>query len=105
MTESERNERKAIKEQHKKLLENFNRLSKQNNSLSKQGDKSDALKMEIKTLKQANHALNNEIDQLKNAEQPSFLSDSIKWFLIGGGVLLLGIIIGKSVRGKKSYGY
>ncbi|MBW2614213.1 MAG: TIGR04211 family SH3 domain-containing protein [Deltaproteobacteria bacterium] len=96
---------KQLKKQHKKLLDDFNRLSRQNASLSKQSDSSEALSAEIKRLKQANQALAQEIDQIKIAGKPSSLSNSIKWFLTGGGVLLLGIILGKSVRRKKGYGY
>jgi SH3 domain protein len=98
-------ELKDLKNSHKKLRDDFNRLSKQNENLTKDSGGSEALNQEIKSLKQANQALNQEIDQLKTAGQPTMLSDGIKWFLIGGGVLLLGIILGRSARKKSRYGY
>ena len=94
-----------MKNQHKKLQDDFKKLSKQNDSISKQTDGSEALNLEIKRLQQANLALNQEIDQIKTDCQPFMLSGGVKWFLIGGGVLLLGIILGRSVRRKNSYGY
>lgn len=98
-------ELKQMKKQHIKLQDDFTHLSKQNNSLSNQKDGSEALNLEIKKLQQANLALNQEIDQLKTNEQPSMLSGGVKWFLTGGGVLLLGLILGRSVRRKNPYGY
>jgi len=98
-------ELKEMKTLHKKLQDDFNKLSKQNDSLSKQTDGSEALNLEIKKLQQANQALIKEIDQTKTAGQPSMLSGGVKWFLTGGGVLLLGIILGRSVRRKNPYGY
>jgi len=100
-----RSELKQMKNQHKKLQDDFNKLSKQNDSLSKQNDGSEALNLEIKRLQQANLALNQEIDQIKANGQSSMLSGGVKWFLIGGGVLLLGIILGRSVRRKNPYAY
>jgi SH3 domain protein len=100
-----RAELKQMKNQHKKLQDDFNKLSKQKDSLSKQNDGSEALNLEIKRLQQANLALNQEIDQIKTNGQPSMLSGGVKWFLIGGGVLLLGILLGRSVRRKNPYSY
>jgi SH3 domain protein len=100
-----RAELKQMKNQHKKLRDDFNKLSKQNDSLSKPNDGSETLNLEIKRLQQANLALNQEIDQIKTNGQPSMLSGGVKWFLTGGGVLLLGIILGRSVRRKNPYSY
>lgn len=99
-------ELKDMKSRYKKLQNDFTLLSKQNNSLAKQTDGSAALNQEIKRLQQANKALNQEIDQTKAIEEePLLLSGGVKWFLTGGGVLLLGIILGRSVRRKNPYSY
>lgn len=100
-----RAELKQMKNQHMKLQDDFTNLSKQKDSLSKQMDGSASLNLEIKRLQQANLVLNQEIDQIKTNGQPSMLSGGVKWFLIGGGVLLLGIILGRSVRRKNPYSY
>ncbi|MEN8246120.1 MAG: TIGR04211 family SH3 domain-containing protein [Thermodesulfobacteriota bacterium] len=100
-----RTELKEIKDRNKKLQADVNRISEQNATLSQQDTGSDALKNEIKTLRQTNRALTQEINQMETAEQPSMLPSAIKWFLTGGGVLLLGLFLGRSVPRKNPYGY
>ena len=51
----------------------------------------------MKKLQQANQTLNQEMEQMKSADQSSMLASAIKWFLAGGGVLLLGLLLGRSV--------
>ena len=100
-----RTELKELKNRNEKLQADVNRLSKQNKSLSKEDDGSDTLKKEIVRLQQANQALNQELNQMETNGQPSTLSSGIKWFFAGGGVLLLGLLLGKSVPRKNPYGY
>lgn len=98
-------ELKEIKGRNKKLQADVNRVSEQNATLSQQDTGSDALKKEIKSLRQTNQALTQEINQKETAAQPSMLPSAIKWFLTGGGVLLLGLFLGRSVPRKNPYGY
>ena len=100
-----RTELKEIKDRNKKLQADVNRISKQNATLSQQDTGADALKKEIKRLRQTNQALTQEINQKETAAQPSMLPSAIKWFLTGGGVLLLGLFLGRSVPRKNPYGY
>jgi len=51
----------------------------------------------------------NKTLKAKIATQPNnpapMLSGNMKWFLIGGGVLLFGFLIGRSIKTKRSYRY
>ena len=98
-------ELKESKTQNKKLQADIGQLSEANKRLSKQGDGSENLKKEIKRLQQTNQTLNQEIDRMASAEQDSLLPSAVKWFLAGGGVLLLGLILGRLVPRKNPYGY
>ena len=104
-SDAARTELKEIKSDNKKLQAERDKLAEQNANLSKQGNGSDALKKELKRLKQANQALSSELDQRQTIENSSMLTSAIKWFLTGGGVLLLGLILGRSVTRKNPYGY
>lgn len=57
--------------------------------------KNDQLAAELKTKKQKIEALEAKIAD-------AFLSEALKWFLIGAGVLLVGIILGASSKRKRS---
>ena len=98
-------ELKEVKARNKNLQVDVAKLSKETKRLSKQGDGPENLKKEIKRLQEHNQALNREMDQLESADQSSMLSSTVKWFLAGGGVLLLGLILGRSVPRKNHYGY
>ncbi|MCG6911144.1 MAG: TIGR04211 family SH3 domain-containing protein [Deltaproteobacteria bacterium] len=104
-SQATRNELDALKTRYSKLLDDFNSLSKQNAAISEKSDNASALLQEIEQLKQSNQELKKELKSIRQSGQSSMLTSNARWFLIGGGVLLLGIILGKSVRRKKSYGY
>ena len=96
---------KEIRARNKKLQDDVAELSEQNKQVSKQGNGSESLQKEIKRLQQTNQELKKEMDQIESADQSSILSSAIKWFLTGSGVLLLGLILGRSVPRKNPYGY
>jgi SH3 domain protein len=98
-------ELKDVKTRNKQLQTEVGKLTEQNKGLSTKSDGSATLKKEIKSLQRANQELNQQIDQMKSADQSSMLSSAVKWFLAGGGVLLLGLILGRSVPKKNPYGY
>ena len=54
-----------------------------------------------KHLQKENSRLSRNLEQLKENHKGLFKNDMIKWFLAGGGVLLLGWIIGQSISSKK----
>jgi SH3 domain protein len=49
--------------------------------------------------------LSVEVDQLREENESMLYTGVIKWFLAGGGVLLVGIILGKTSRKKKGFSY
>jgi SH3 domain protein len=86
-----RNDLKKTKTRNQQLLKKANDKSDDNKKLT-------VLMEENKTLK------------AKIAAQPTdgtapMLSGNMKWFLIGGGVLLFGFLIGRSIQAKRSYRY
>jgi SH3 domain protein len=46
-----------------------------------------------------------EVDQLRKANENLLFTGAIKWFLAGGGVFLVGLILGKTSRKKKGFTY
>ncbi len=50
-------------------------------------------------------ALKEKVAAQSPTNTTSMLSGNMKWFLIGGGVLLLGFLIGRSIKGKRSHRY
>ncbi len=84
-------ELKQINTKYQKLV----KISKDNASISK----------ELTSLKNENKALNEKFVSQPAIDSPPMLSGNMKWFLIGGGVLLLGFLIGRSIKGKRSYRY
>jgi SH3 domain protein len=60
---------------------------------------------ELASLKKENKVLKDKIASQPAMDSQSMLSGNMKWFLIGGGVLLLGFFIGRSIKGKRSYRY
>lgn len=100
-----RTELKEIKSTNEKLQADLNRLSEQKAPPPEEGDGADALRKEVKRLRQTNQELSRQLDQKQSIENASMLSSAIKWFLAGSGVLLLGLILGRSVTRKNPYGY
>jgi SH3 domain protein len=60
---------------------------------------------ELQDLKDKNQELLTELRLMQQKRAPSFFSGNIRWLLSGAGVLLLGFILGRSVRRKPRYGY
>ena len=56
---------------------------------------------ELASLKDENQALKDKIAALPSMDSTPMLPGNMKWFLIGGGVLLLGFLIGRAIRGSK----
>lgn len=60
---------------------------------------------ELQALKQKNSELLMALQQAEQTATPTFFTGNIKWFLSGAGVLLLGFVIGRSLRRKRIYRY
>jgi SH3 domain protein len=89
------NELKQLKAQNKILAE-------------KQPQQPPDVKKELLELKEKNQELMTEIQRAQRAQkhpETTFYSGNIKWFLAGAGVLILGVIVGRSLRRKPRYRY
>jgi len=60
---------------------------------------------ELASLKNANIALKKKLASQPSATPTPMLTGNMKWFLIGGGVLIFGFLIGRSVNRTKTYRY
>jgi len=56
-------------------------------------------------LKSHNDQLSAEVDQLRQDNESMLYTGTVKWFLAGAGVLLVGVILGKTTRKKKGFSY
>lgn len=59
------------------------------------------MKEENQEIKQTLEEKQERIETLEKQVSDAFLSSSLKWFLAGGGVLVLGIIFGRTTGSKK----
>lgn len=59
----------------------------------------------LQALKQQNSELVSALEQARQNASPSLFAGNVKWFLSGAGVLLLGFIIGRSLRRQRTYRY
>jgi SH3 domain protein len=73
--------------------------------LAQGAEKASLLTEEIEKLKTMNRQLKTQLESRAPEKQTSSLPQNMKWFLLGGGVLLLGFVIGASMRRKKTYYY
>ena len=64
-----------------------------------------SIKKELASIKEENKALKDKIAAMTPADSTPMLSGNMKWFLIGGSVLLLGFLIGRSIRGNRTHRY
>ena len=85
------NELKQASTEYKKLLE-------------QQRQPSD-LKKQLLVLKDKNQELMRDIQEARLNTGTPYFSGNMKWFLSGAGVLVLGLIIGRSLRRKPRYRY
>jgi SH3 domain protein len=108
LTVSLENEKKtslALQENLKQVNGKYQELSNKYQELAnKQKDVADNIK-ELAALKDENKTLKDKIAAPSTVNSIPMLSGNMKWFLIGSAVLLLGFIIGRSIRGKRSYRY
>jgi len=95
------NEKKASaahQNSFKEVNAKYQRLLKNQKDNSLDANKLAALKTENETLKK-------QLAEQSTGQSMPMLSGNMKWFIIGGGVLILGFIIGRVVRRKPRYGY
>ena len=88
----------ALQKELKQVKAKYQKLS------SKSKDQT-SISKELASLKNENKALKDKVAAQPPTNTPSMLSGNMKWFLIGSGVLLVGFLIGRSIKGKRSYRY
>lgn len=74
--------------------------------VNKHKSDADSIK-ELALLKEENKSLKDTIAAMPPPDSTPVMSGNMKWFLIGGGVLLLGFLIGRFIRRgeKRTYRY
>ncbi len=87
------------------LQKDLKKINAKYQQLLNNGKKTADISKELASLKTENKTLKDKIAAKPPADAIPVLAGNMKWFLIGGGVLLLGFIIGRAIRGKKSYRY
>ena len=90
--------RLALQKELKQINAKYQQLS------DKSKDKA-GISQKLADFKDENKALKDKIAAQTPTNTTSMLSGNMKWFLIGSGVLLLGFLIGRSIKGKRSYRY
>jgi len=90
--------RLALQKELKQVKAKYQQLS--NISKDKAG-----ISKELASLKNENKALKDKMAAQPPTHTPPMLSGNMKWFLIGSGVLLFGFLVGRSIKGKRSYRY
>jgi SH3 domain protein len=98
-------ELQALKEKNQGLVVELTQANKKYSDLEEQSKQNPDVNEEVLALKDKNQELITQLRHTKQEMQPSFFSGNIKWFLTGAGVLLLGFIIGRSLRRKRTYRY
>jgi SH3 domain protein len=92
-------------QQVKNLETQLSQASAQHRKLSEEQKPDPELKQQVTVLKEQNAELLQKLRRSGQNTEPSFFGANTKWFLSGAGVLLLGFIIGRSLRRKRKYGY
>jgi len=87
------------------LQKDLKKINAKYQQLLNNGKKTADISKELASLKTENKTLKDKIAAKPPADAIPVLAGNMKWFLIGGGVLLLGFIIGRAISGKKSYRY
>ena len=96
--ENEKRTRLALQKDLKQINIKYKQLLKKNKGNT-------GISKEVASLKNENKTLKDKIAAQPPANAIPVLSGNMKWFLIGGGVLLFGFIIGRAIRGKRSHRY
>jgi SH3 domain protein len=73
--------------------------------LAQGAEKASLLTEEIEKLRTLNRQLKSQLESRAPENQTSAIPENMKWFLLGCSVLLLGFVIGISMRRKKTYYY
>lgn len=102
-------ENQALKAENRTLSNEIAGLREELSETKERYEQLEASSTDYLTLKSRNEELtaqlkekNQKIESLETKLSDSFLSEALKWFLSGAGVLLIGIIIGAANKRKRS---
>ena len=89
------------------LKKNLQQLNTTHQALEKKHKNTAATIKELASIKAENQVLKDKIAAMPPIDSNAMLSGNMKWFLIGGGVLLFGFLMGRVIRRgeKRSYRY
>ena len=87
------------------LKKNLQQVNTAHQALEKKHKNTAATIKELATIKTENQVLKDKIAAMPPIDSNSMLSGSMKWFLIGGGVVLFGFIIGRSAKRSRTHRY
>ena len=89
------------------LKKNLQQLNATHQALDNKHKKSADTIKELASIKAENQTLKDKIAAMPPIDSNPMLPGNMKWFLIGGGVLLFGFLIGRVIRRgeKRSYRY
>jgi SH3 domain protein len=89
------------------LQKNLQQLNATHQALEKKHKNTDETIKEVAAIKTENQLLKDQIAAMPPTESNPMLPENMKWFLIGGGVLLFGFLMGRVIRRgeKRSYRY
>lgn len=89
------------------LKKNLQQLNATHQALDNKHKKSADTIKELASIKAENQALKDKVAAMPPIDSNPMLPGNMKWFLIGGGVLLFGFVFGRVIRRgeKRSYRY
>ena len=93
----------SAKNEIKQLTEKYDKLVSQSKNVVELVAEHDRVKTANDGLRTANEKLKTEIQDLKQDNESLIRRQILEWFLAGGGVFFIGLIIGKLSRKKKYY--
>ncbi len=103
LTTSFENEKKTTST----LKKNLQQLNATHQALEKKHKNTADTIKELASIKAENQVLKDKLAAMPPIDSNAMLSGNMKWFLIGGGVLLFGFLMGRVIRRgeKRSYRY
>ena len=102
-TSKSREEAFSAKNEIKQLAEKYDKLVSQSKNVVELVAERDRVKTANDGLRTANDELKAEIEDLKQDNESLIRRQILAWFLAGGGVFFVGLIVGKLSRKKKYY--
>lgn len=101
--EQERRDAQKINEENKDISEKYNQLLNQSQNVTQMAQKIEKLENENIQLQVLEKKNSKTIEKMTTETNDLFQTGMIRWFIAGGAVLLVGILLGKISRRKDYY--